>query len=110
MRSYILDEISTGQMQRLRKYLKENAISSSMADIFWVEMPKHLLSELQLLHTGCHPHVFAIELGKDWVKFELYVRSLHNMRCSCPGYCTKGQQDFVIAYANGIISSLEIRT
>lgn len=110
MKSYLIDEISLDGMEKIRNYLGKNAVKSSLSQIFWVKIPDDLLSEEQYLHKTCYPHVFAVELGRTWVRFEFYVRSLHNMRCTCPGYCTETQQEFVIRYANTMIESLQIKT
>ncbi len=110
MKSYLIDEISKEGMGKIKDYLAKNALKSSLTEIFWVKVPDDLLSEKQFEHKACYPHVFAIELGQNWVKFEFYVRSLHNMRCTCPAYCTRSQQEFVINYANKMIESLQIRT
>lgn len=110
MKSYIIDEISKDGIDKIKAYLIQNALKSSLAQIFWIRMPEDILSETQFSHKSCYPHVFAVELGKDWVKFEFYVRSLYNMRCTCPGYCTRIQQDYVIEFANKMIEILKIRT
>ena len=110
MKSYLIDEISAQHLKVIRKYLKENAISSSVDGLYWVKIPEDILSPAQFNHTECGPHVFAAELGNDWVKFEFFVRSLKNMRCSCPDFCTNQQRDHVIKFADNMIKSLAIRT
>lgn len=110
MKSYLIDEISNDGMEKIRGFLGKYAVKSSLSQIFWVRIPDDLLSEEQYQHKACYPHVFAVELGNGWVRFELYVRSLHNMRCTCPGYCTRNQQEYVISYANSMIDQLQIRT
>jgi hypothetical protein len=110
VRAYLIDEIHSRDMDHVKGFLKENAIRSSLDEIFWVQIPDDLLSETQYLHAQCRPHVFAVELGSDWIKLELFVRSLKSLRCDCQDYCTSGQRDYVFRFAEGIIERLDIRT
>ena len=47
MRQYLLDEIARNDLPRVRQYLKEHATASSLADIWWVDLPEDLLSPEQ---------------------------------------------------------------
>ena len=78
--------------------------------IFWVRFPENLLSDTQSGHPDCHPYVFAIELGRDWIKAEYLVRSLKNMKCDAQAYCDSMQLDFVMAFIHRMISDLGIQT
>ena len=110
MRAYLIDEIPPSDIRRIDDFLKKNTIQSGMGEIFWVQIPDDILTAIQLQHRECSPHVFSVELGPDWVKMEFFVRSLKNMRCTCPGYCTSQQINFIINFANGMIEDLGIRT
>ncbi|HDM09753.1 MAG: hypothetical protein JRI39_02710 [Deltaproteobacteria bacterium] len=110
MRAYLIDEISRADMKKITQFLAQNAIRSSLSKIFWVKIPDDLLSPTQYAHHECQPHVFAVELGDHWVKLEFFVRSLKTMRCTCPGYCTEGQRNYVINFAHTMIQQLGIRT
>ena len=110
MRSYLIDEVSSHNMERVSTFLKEVAISSGLSQVFWVRIPEDLLNKIQLDHQGCRPHVFAIELGPDWIKLEFFVRTLKNMRCTCPGYCTEPQRHYIISFAHGMTEQLGITT
>ncbi len=110
MRSYLIDEISPYDINKINDFLKKNTIPSSLDKIFWIKIPDELLTEIQLKHTECKPHICALELGRDWIKLELYIRSSKNIKCSCAGYCTTEQRDFVIRYANKMIDELGVRT
>ncbi len=110
MRAYLIDEVSTRDMQKITEFLGQHAMSSSLSKIFWVRIPDDLLSPAQYAHTECKPHVFAVEIGDHWVKLEFYVRSLKSMRCTCPGYCTEGQRNYIIHFAHNMIDHLGIRT
>ena len=110
MRAYLLDELAPAELERVKMFLEKNARRSELGEIFWVPVPKDLLNEIQVQHTACHPHVFAVELGKDWVKMELFVRSLKGLRCECQGYATSEQTRFILDFAHTMIRDLEIRT
>jgi len=110
MRAYLLDEISIADMKKIDDYLGQTATRSGLSQIYWIRMPDDLLSATQYQHTRCRPHVFAVELGRDWVKLEFFVRSLKNMRCTCPAYCTEGQRNYIINFANSMLEHLSIRT
>jgi hypothetical protein len=106
----MIDELSPQDLEALRGFLKANAIPSEMEGIFWVALPEDILSDVQVAHRRCRPHVVAVELGRDWIKLEFFVRTLTDMRCHCQGYCTPRQRDFVLRFADGAVSSLGIRT
>ena len=110
MRSFLIDEVSRSDMEKIHSYLKENAVPSKMDSLFWVRLPDDLLSPIQSDHRECAPHVFAVELGSDWVKLEFFIRSLNVMQCTCPGYCTPRQMDFVIKYGRVMIDRLDLST
>jgi hypothetical protein len=110
MRAYLVDEIDPADMGKITGYLREAAISSSMEKVYWLQIPNDLLSETQSAHTHCQPHVFAVELGRDWVKLEFFSRSLKGIGCSCQGYCTEPQTDYVIRFAHEMLKNLGIRT
>ena len=97
-------------MTRIRAYLEANTISSGLAQVFWAQVPDDLLSAEQRAHTDCRPHVFAVELGDDRVKFELFIRSLPNMRCTCPAYAGRLQRRHILSFADRMIRDLDIRT
>ena len=110
MRAYLIDEIPAADVKKLRDFLHENAITSELEALYWVPLPPDLLSEIQYQHSDCQPFVFAVELGQDWMKLELFVRSLAGMRCECQGYCTSQQRDFVINFTHKILEDLNVRT
>lgn len=110
MRAYLIDEIPPSDIRRIGDFLKKNTIQSGIGKIFWVQIPDDILTTIQLQHSECRPHVFSVELGPDWLKMEFFVRSLKNMRCTCPGYCTSQQINFIINFAYGMIEDLGIRT
>ena len=110
MRSYLIDEISPGDIKKINDFLKKDALPSSLNDIFWIKIPDHLLTQRQLEHKECAPFLCAVELGKEWIKLEFFVRSSENMKCTCAGYCTPEQMEYVMGYANRMIEELGVKT
>lgn len=108
MKAYFLDEITSEHMNKITEFLKGNASRSTMEQVFWVKLPEDLLSPLQFQHTACQPHVFAVEVGADWVKLEFLVRSLETMKCDCAAYCTEPQRDYIINFADRMLDQLEV--
>ena len=110
MKSYLIDEIEVDDLQRIRQFLSEKAISSGLDTLFWVKVSSSLLTPLQQEHLPCQPHVFAVETGQRHVRAELYLRTLRDMRCPCQDYCTPQQARFIIEWVNEMLKDLSIRT
>ncbi|MBM4276081.1 MAG: hypothetical protein FJ134_16735 [Deltaproteobacteria bacterium] len=110
MRQYLLDEIRKGDLTRLRDYLNDHAIAAGLEGIWWVDLPEDLLSPEQFSHRDHHPFRFAVELGDDFVRFEFLIRSRETMRCSCIGYATRPQRDFILGFADRLVEELALKT
>jgi hypothetical protein len=110
MRQYLLDEIPAGPMTAIKVYLKERTLSSTLDEIFWLELPENLLSPLQREHQACGPHYLAIEIGKGFIKFECLVRSQEKFRCDCIQYATAPQEAFLLEFAHSLIRDLQLNT
>lgn len=110
MRQYVLDEISRKDISRIRDYLGEHAQFSGLADIWWVNLNEDLLSPDQFEHRDCAPFRFAVELGDDFVRFEMLIRSQKTLRCSCIDYATRQQRDFILAFADRMVDDLKLKT
>jgi hypothetical protein len=110
MRQYLLDEISRGDIPRLREYLGQHASASGLEDIFWVDLSPDLLSPEQFAHQDCQPFRFAVEVGETFVRFEFLIRSEKTMRCACIAYATRQQRDFILAFADRLVADLSLRT
>jgi hypothetical protein len=110
MRFYLIDEISKPHMEKIHAYLMKYAMRSGIEKLLWVKIPDDLLTDVQVQHKDCQPHVFAVELGTDWIKLELFARSLKGFRCRCSSYCSSSQRDFILNYADRLIEVLEIQT
>lgn len=110
MRAYLIDELEPSDAEKIKKYLNDVAVASGLEKIYWLRIPQRLLNEAQMSHRDCQPHVFAVELGNDWVKFEFFSRSSNQMACFCQDYSTESQTAYIINFANQMIDRLGIKT
>ncbi|MGQ9654182.1 MAG: hypothetical protein ACUVXD_08965 [Thermodesulfobacteriota bacterium] len=110
MRSYTIDEISERDMRKVREYLDDHAERSPIEDLYWLVLPEHILTGIHGEHLQCQPYCTAIELGHDFVRFELLLRSRVNHRCRCSRYAEAPQKEFVMAFADEMIKRLDIWT
>jgi hypothetical protein len=109
MRSYIVQEINSSDMDKVLETLGREAYKVPMDGIFWFLVPENLLSSRQKEHKDCGPHYLALETGQDWLKLELLVRCRQKLRCDCISYCTPDQREFMIEYLDQLIRNQDIR-
>jgi len=110
MRSYLIDEIPLSDLEEIERFFRLKTIQSGLGKIYWVSLPPRLLSPKQARHSRCQPHVFAAELGPNWMKLEFFVRSMNGIGCECQGYCTPEQEQFVLHWAGEVIRHLRVGT
>jgi hypothetical protein len=111
MRTYVLDEISRKDMVRVREWVAERADLSGVEDLYWINFQPDMLSATQHDHKDCQPHCFAIELGQNYVKFELLIRSRNNYRCrTCPDFASPQQRRFILEFADRLVHDLDLLT
>jgi hypothetical protein len=76
MRSILLDELRFNEITEIEKYLKFHTTPSQIEGLYWLLLPEDILSNFQKeLLSGSGPFKAAIEIGKNWLKFELLIRS-----------------------------------
>lgn len=110
MRSLLLDELSSQDVAKVRQHLKEQATASGLEDLYWIELPSELLADLQTAHQHCQPHRLAVEVGQDFVKFELLIRPVGSLRCECGAYASDEQRRFILETADRMVAELCLRT
>ena len=110
MKYFLIDEISDSDLKKIEDFLKSNAVSSGLEKVFWIEISDHCLSKEQADQVNHKPYVFSVECGKDWIKAELFIRSLGNFQGEYQGYCTSVQKDFIAEYIESMIQELDIKT
>ena len=110
MKYFCIDEISDFDLAKITDFLKQDAMSSGLERIFWVKIPDNHLSREQAEEDTHKPYVFAVECGKDWIKAELFIRTLGDFKGIYQEYCTPSQRDFIVEYIEGMINHLNIKT
>lgn len=110
MRSYLLDELSRDDLEKVLEYLNEEARPSALGDLFWVDLPEEFLTPEQRDHDHCRPHRFAVEVGDDSLRLEFLIRPVEGLRCHCSGMADPNQRDYIIAWGDKMIADLELST
>jgi len=110
MKQYIIDELRPGEYEKIKTYLDENVGSSKMNGIYWIQLDKNILTDIQAEHKECQPFYFAIEIEPNRVSCELLVRSRSTIKCNCGSYATESQRNWIIQFADAIFEKLEIIT
>lgn len=110
MRSIVIDELRPPDMEKLIGHLEANLGASGLPDVFWLEVPGELLTPEQRAHADCGPHRVAVVLELDSLKLELLVRASQSLRCSCTGYATSTQRDWLINFVDELIDQLQLQT
>lgn len=109
MRAYLIEELNAADMRRLLPFLESRALKASVADMYWLEIPDHLLSSEQHTHRAqCGPFVCCLETGPNWLKVELLVRGRGRLRCSCIAYAEPAQRDWVLSRVDSMLAELDI--
>ncbi|MCA1945084.1 MAG: hypothetical protein LDL30_07345 [Desulfovibrio sp.] len=109
MRVYLVEQIDPDHVKRVAKRCKDMGCESSLEDLFWLPLPKTLLTEEQLEHDAeCGPHSLALECGEDYLRLELLVRGRGPIRCSCIAYCTPAQREHMVNYFDNLLKELDI--
>jgi len=108
MRSFLIEEIPTQDMERLDSWLTEQNLKS-IDHLYHFHLPPRLLSPLQQEHEkDCGTFYMAVETGRDWVKLELLVRAKRILRCACIAFATPEQQAHMQAYLENLLQDLNI--
>jgi hypothetical protein len=109
MKQYLIDELRPQDYETIKAYMDTNFSSSEIGGIYWIPLDQNILTDVQAEHTTCQPFYFAVTLEPNLAAFELLVRSLNKMRCSCMGYATEKQRDWLIELADSIFARLDIK-
>jgi hypothetical protein len=108
MRQIEINELSPGEVSTIAKYLKEHGAPGALEGMFWIPLPENIRAGAQQGHGECGPFVFAVELLKDAVVFELLVRSSSNLHCTCTSYATAGQRQYVLDFFDAMVLETHI--
>jgi hypothetical protein len=106
-----LDEISAGDLARLREHLADRLVESRLGGVFWLELPGGQLTAEQAAHAeSCGPHRLALVVEGDSLRLELLVRASQSLRCACTGYADPAQRAWCLEYLDRLVEETGIRT
>ena len=109
MRSYLIDEITPENMDKLEAWLTEQDLRSGIDRLYHFPLPPKLLTPTQREHAAeCGPFYRAVETGPDWIKLEYLVRARKIMRCACIAYATPDQEAHMVSYLDNLLTDLNI--
>jgi len=109
MKQYVIDQLRESDHDQIRSFLDERGERTVFDEIYHMDLPKELYSEAQAAHNECQPFYFAINLALTKVSFELLIRSHQTLRCQCIGYATREQREYIIDFAESILTEHNIR-
>jgi len=109
MRQYLIDEISFLERDNLDSYLKRTLKPGGLEGVFFLTIPPDLLGADQLGHEDCGPFYCAILLEQASIRFEFLIRSASNMHCSCIALATPAQRQFILDFADRMLTEEMIR-
>jgi hypothetical protein len=108
MKQYVVDQLRELDYNQIQDHLNETAEHTPIEGIYWAPIPVDLYSQIQLEHTQCQPYYFAISLDMNQLSSELLIRSRQTLRCSCIGYATPQQREYIIRFTDKILERFQI--
>jgi hypothetical protein len=110
MKQYVVDELRPEDYDRLKAYLDANFDAAGVDGLYWLPVMTHLLTDVQKDHGDCAPFVVALELEPRKLSCELLVRTTQRVRCSCIGYATPDQREWLIQSVDAVFEKLDLTT
>ena len=108
MKQYVIDGLTLKDFTVLKAYLDEHLESATIGGIYWLELDPKVLSDVQVGHENCHPHVFALMLEESSLSCELLVRIKTNIKCDCMSYANEEQRNWLVNWADAVLEKLGI--
>lgn len=108
MRQYLIDEISFLERDNIEHYLKRTLKQGPIEGVFWLELPPDLLGPQQIGHEQCSPFYLSVVLEEKTLRFEFLVRSGDNLHCSCIAWATPAQRQFIMDFADRLLTEEKI--
>jgi len=123
MRLYVINDLNDRDVARIESALTERGMAASMDQLYWVDIPKELLTKEQQSHMkDCGPYSMGLEVigeidfegrtpgsSGPMIALELLVRARNKLRCSCIGYATPDQRRFAIDFLDKLLRQLDIQ-
>ena len=110
MKQYVIDELRPGEFQKIKAYLSLNHARSGVENLYWIELEREILTEVQAAHTRCQPFYFAVDVIPERLSCELLVRTKNRMRCGCMDYATVKQRNWLIDMIDAMIAEIGLKT
>jgi hypothetical protein len=74
----LLDELLPDEILKTEEFLVSNAVKSPLDGLYWLKLPKEILTDDQLKFTELGDALkIAIEVSQKWIKIELLIKSEH---------------------------------
>lgn len=119
MQSYIIDELTADDCKKIQERLHDLGLAGSIDGLFWLPIPKHLLTTVQTEHKDtCGPYALALEndMGihqggtgaSASIRLELLVRATNNLRCDCISKVSPELREHMINYLDDLLAELEV--
>ncbi len=109
MKQYVIDQLEESDYYRIKEHLESVLGTTLVEGIYWVDLPERLYSEIQRQHPNCQPYYFAINLNFRQISFEWLIRSRQSLHCPCMAYAEPRQRQFIIDYAEELLTQLKVR-
>jgi len=108
MKQYVVDELRYQDYEKINAYLDETYGPVSVSGVYWIPVDPELLTAEQKAHTECRPFYMAVELAEKQLSCEFLVRTRNRVRCSCMGYATERQRNWIIGIVDDMLDQLGI--
>jgi hypothetical protein len=110
MKQYLVDELRPHDYEQIKVYLDEHFERAELDGIYWVPLEEQLLTAEQTEHTDCQPFFMALALEPASLACELLVRTKQRMRCTCIGYATEIQRNWIVDLIDTLLAEMDIIT
>jgi hypothetical protein len=103
----LIDELLDAEIKKAKEYLNSNTRKSPIDGLYWLELPEEILDNKQNNYKNKNePLKIAIEVGKNWVRIELLLRS-ESLTNIGGGELNDIQEKFLIIFYNSIIDYIK---
>jgi hypothetical protein len=114
VRSLVLDELTPREAAAVKDYLAARLEFSGVEGLHWLKLPGELWADRQREARarglpGTESYRLAVELGPDWVRFELLVRA-ETLANPGGGQATAEQALFILEWADRMARELNLVT
>ena len=110
MRTYTIDQLEEADIAAINSRLLDMELQAGLEGVYWLPVPREMLTPIQVEHfASCGPYCLALEVDQNAVHMELLVRGMGRIRCDCLSFASQELRNHMIAYLEGMLTSLNIR-